>query len=354
MTTYTIDNVADCQSALVDYIEMQGLSGYAAAEASETISGSWASVKAAFSDLLVGMADDKADMDMLLDNLVTSVGDYLGNIGPVVRKTLNTAERLFDEYGPKIAAALPGFLEEKLPQILRYGGKVVHKIVDGIYAHSGEIGDSVEILISKIGDWLAKNGPDVAVKGALIIAKLAMGFVEAIPDFMENIPVFAKNLGDAIYDHREEFKDIGRRLCNFVKDGFKGLWDDFTGGLKGWIGSIRDMDEIYAQQDALHEALKNPQPAKPTTSRPKAKPQINSSRRPQANWLDGSHADGLPYVPFDGYIAELHRGERVLTAEENKRPGITIIQNIYSEAMSAADLMAEARYKQEEAIFQGV
>jgi hypothetical protein len=33
--------------------------------------------------------------------------------------------------------------------------------------------------------------------------------------------------------------------------------------------------------------------------------------------IDGSHADGLPYVPKDGYIAELHQGERVLTAREN-------------------------------------
>lgn len=30
----------------------------------------------------------------------------------------------------------------------------------------------------------------------------------------------------------------------------------------------------------------------------------------------GSHAGGLNYVPFDGYVAELHKGERVLTASE--------------------------------------
>jgi hypothetical protein len=35
--------------------------------------------------------------------------------------------------------------------------------------------------------------------------------------------------------------------------------------------------------------------------------------------LDGSHSDGLGYVPFDGYVAELHEGERVLTADENQR-----------------------------------
>lgn len=32
--------------------------------------------------------------------------------------------------------------------------------------------------------------------------------------------------------------------------------------------------------------------------------------------IDGSHADGLYRVPYDGYVAELHRGERVLTSGE--------------------------------------
>ena len=34
--------------------------------------------------------------------------------------------------------------------------------------------------------------------------------------------------------------------------------------------------------------------------------------------LDGSHAAGLAFVPRDGYRAELHYGERVLTASENR------------------------------------
>lgn len=43
---------------------------------------------------------------------------------------------------------------------------------------------------------------------------------------------------------------------------------------------------------------------------------INSALSTSSSKKDGSHALGLDYVPFDGYVAELHKGERVLTADE--------------------------------------
>lgn len=35
--------------------------------------------------------------------------------------------------------------------------------------------------------------------------------------------------------------------------------------------------------------------------------------------MDGSHRTGLREVPYDGYVAELHKGEMVLTAYEAKQ-----------------------------------
>jgi hypothetical protein len=52
--------------------------------------------------------------------------------------------------------------------------------------------------------------------------------------------------------------------------------------------------------------------------------------------LDGSHADGLDYVPFDGYKAELHKGERVLTAAQAKDASNT-----------SQEILAELKYLRE-------
>lgn len=85
-TAYTIDNLADCQAALVDYIEMQGLAGYAANEAAGTIEGSTASMKAAWQNLATGMADSNADMEGLTKDFVDSVFTAGKNIIPRVQQ----------------------------------------------------------------------------------------------------------------------------------------------------------------------------------------------------------------------------------------------------------------------------
>ena len=113
---------------------------------------------------------------------------------------------------------------------------------------------------------------------------------------------------------------IGEDIIESVKKGISDAWD----GLKKWFNDL--WDSLFGNRSVDVNVNK-------TTS-----------------GVDGSHAGGLPYVPFDGYIAELHKGERVLTASEssaynkglnaNNTSGITIIQNIQAVPQTPVELAA--------------
>lgn len=88
MTQYTIDNLADCQKALVDYVEMQGLSGQASREASGTVEGSTASMKAAWENLVTGLGDSNADVEKLTRDFIDSVINVKDTSEPVIENFL--------------------------------------------------------------------------------------------------------------------------------------------------------------------------------------------------------------------------------------------------------------------------
>ena len=113
-TKYNINNIADCQKALLDYIEMQGLSGYASMEASETISGSLASMKSSWSDLLVGVAGGSGDLDKLISNFASSVGLAFKNVAKILPSISSGISQVISE----IAPMLPAMLQDLLPGII--------------------------------------------------------------------------------------------------------------------------------------------------------------------------------------------------------------------------------------------
>lgn len=103
LTNYTIDNLADCQQALVDYIEMQGLSGYAAMEAADTLQGSVSSVKAAWEDLLSAIGSgDENNVKNATDALMDSLSAAAENIVPIVKDIFGGFTDAFGEAHQKI------------------------------------------------------------------------------------------------------------------------------------------------------------------------------------------------------------------------------------------------------------
>lgn len=120
------------------------------------------------------------------------------------------------------------------------------------------------------------------------------GMKEAITNITETLWQGIKDLFSAGLDFLRDLipmmVDVGADLFNGLWDGIKSIWD----GIASWIGEKVDwmMDKLMFWRDAGNE--------------------MSSGSKN----IDGSHASGINYVPFDGYTAQLHKGERVLTAEQ--------------------------------------
>ncbi len=88
-----------------------------------------------------------------------------------------------------------------------------------------------------------------------------------------------------------------------IKEIFSKFWTSIKETFTSGVNKIKELWE------GLKNFLKNPI---------KGVVKLFKRTDEDSGSIDGSHAGGLPNVPFDGYIAKLHKGERVLTAAENR------------------------------------
>lgn len=86
----SIDSFADCVQAIQQVQEAQGIAGDTAREAAGTIEGSVTMAKAAWENLLTGLADPDADVSALVGNLLGAVDSVVTNVAPRVGQVFTT------------------------------------------------------------------------------------------------------------------------------------------------------------------------------------------------------------------------------------------------------------------------
>lgn len=132
MADLSIDSFADVAEAIHIIQSEMGITGTTAREAASTIEGSLSMMKGAWTNLVVGMADENANMEVLIDNFVESVATAAKNLLPRIEQALIGIGKLITELAPVIAEALPALIESVLPSLLSAGVSLVVAIVKGV------------------------------------------------------------------------------------------------------------------------------------------------------------------------------------------------------------------------------
>ena len=280
---YDISSYADIVDAIHVVQTEMGITGTTAKEASTTISGSVASMKSAWSNLVTGIADDNADLDVLVSNFVDSSVTAAGNIAPRIETVLGGIGMLGEKLAPLIADGIsaavekaPEFLTAAANMLTSLGSGLMEQsdlliqnafdlilvIADGLIQGSGGLLDSAVELVEKLATWIEEysdvlgekavtlvvklaesivtNLPRLAVAALRIMASLATGLIENLPELIKKVPTIIAELVNGFADAMPDIIDVGEDIVRGIWEGISNLGSWLGDKVGGFFGGIVD------------------------------------------------------------------------------------------------------------------
>ena len=163
-----------------------------------------------------------------------------------------------------------------------------------------ELGKRIFMLFSPFG-WIIRIGKLIMENWDLIKAKFS-----ELGSYLYSKILDIVNFFVSLKD-----KTIGIFLK--LVEMLKGVWDTIKSTASAAFDFILDyVNQIWEKIKGFFSNL-----GSKIKSLPGIRVFFKEEKDGEKDNIDGSHRSGLSYVPRDGYVAELHEGERVLTKEEN-------------------------------------
>ena len=163
-----------------------------------------------------------------------------------------------------------------------------------------ELGKKIFMLFSPFG-WIIRIGKLIMENWDLIKAKFSELGIYLYSKILDIVNFFVSLKDKTI--------DIFLKLVEMLK----GVWDTIKSTASAAFDFILDyVNQIWEKIKGFFSDL-----GSKIKSLPGIRVFFKEEKEGEKTNIDGSHRSGLSYVPRDGYIAELHEGERVLTKEEN-------------------------------------
>lgn len=225
---YDISSYSDIIDAIHVVQTEMGITGTTAKEASSTIEGSLNSMKAAWANVVTGIADENADFDTLISNLVDSVGTFADNIIPRITQALKGVGTLIEKLAPVIAEQLPGLIEAILPPLLDAVAGLVTSLIQALpdlistiitaisdFINSDSLPTLIQALIDGIlglVDAIVENLPLLIDAGIQLIVALGEGLIEALPQIIEKLPEIIDGIITGLIDNIDAIIEAGVQL----------------------------------------------------------------------------------------------------------------------------------------------
>lgn len=231
---------ADIIMAIHKVQENLKLTGTSSKEAASTVQGSIATMKAAWQNFLVALADPNADFDKVTDNLVTSIDAVLDKVGPILVRVFDRLGDAFEERGPEILDMLGSMLEDIMPGLMGAVQSLLLAICEFITSGDNiqQIANVVRVICDTIVFLLQNDKIKAAIVmvvreiGGVMLAAAWEGFVALSETLVEGVLEIASRLVVGlsyglwlvIYGIGSILGEVGKTIWK----GLSGAWESVT------------------------------------------------------------------------------------------------------------------------------
>ena len=182
---FDLSSYADIVDAIHVVQTEMGITGTTAKEAATTIQGSVNMTKAAWQNLVVGIADDTQDFDVLVNNFVESVTTAGNNILPRVEIALKGVGTLVEKLAPIVAKTVPNIVSTTLPSMIKAGTSMIRALLDGLLKAVPELIPCFKNIVNQLISVIVTNLPMILNAAVTIAGAIVSGLVEALPDILD-------------------------------------------------------------------------------------------------------------------------------------------------------------------------
>ena len=197
---YDINSLSDVYEAIHVIQTELDITGTTAKEASSTISGSLGTMKAAWSNLITGVADENANMSGLIDDFVDSVFTVADNIVPRIGQILSGVGQLVTGLAPVIADGISMLISDVLPSLLEAGVTLIGTLGSALLDNAPMLVQTALDLCLMLGEYLVEAAPELVDAAITLIEDLADWIGEYASVLAETAVTIITSLAESIMD----------------------------------------------------------------------------------------------------------------------------------------------------------
>lgn len=265
-------------------------------------------------------AIESSDFSFLLD-IFNNVKTAIENIANIIDSFKNNANAAWDAISAKIQEVV-AFVQPYVEAAMQVIGQVVTQVITDLTPVIQSIGEAFSAAWSLVQTvWAWASAFFQAIFQSIVViftpfAPIISGFFQGAWIIIQSIWNVAVSFFQTVFDL---ITGVFSTIDAVLSGDFQGAWESIQGifegvfgffstvgqnaveGIKGGIAAVWNGLVSFVQ--GLWDGIKSIFV-------------INASDVKNNTGSDGSHAGGMDYVPYNNYVANLHRGEMVLTADE--------------------------------------